>query len=180
LQGCSIFESKNNDSKSVNLLNNRVVTNETKIEKYQRLKTLNTHLINTSDKLFVKMERKIQNMTMDLLSKVNDQNESITVAPVSISESINSTYTEVRSHMASLFINELMDFGFPVMAYQDEVKVSKLALHSYLSKDIYNDNSFLLIAYIKDTTTGQIKSTAQVQLETNLIVYSKDGIQVDL
>ena len=176
LQGCS---NTRVDQKYINTLVNekQLIKEETSLNKYNRLQRQNKDDIEDGSELFSIMERKIQHITMDLFAELNNRKESLEVSPITISDKISFEKIEVRGHIKSLIIKELLEYGFLVMPYQSG---SKLTLLTHLSQDIYQNHGYMLTVFIKDNISGEIRATAQVQLENNLIKDLKDGVNVSL
>jgi hypothetical protein len=182
VQGCTSFNTKN-DKSDLNITNrsdNELMTkDETQIEIYNS--SQDTHHKNikkdSKNELVSEIEREIQHLTMDLVAKLKklNVNQSIVVMPVSLSSQMPSSFSEAREHIASLFINELFEFGFPVAVYQKEQKISDLTLESHIS--LYQGR-YIINSYIKSTASGYIKSTAKATLSTNLLEQLEDGVKV--
>jgi hypothetical protein len=176
LQGCS---SSSVDQKPIDtLVNEKQINKEVaRLKKYNRLQRQNKDNIEHASELFSKMERKIQYLAMDLFAKLNNRKESIEVSPVTLSDKISFENIEVRGHINSLLINELIDYAFPVVSHNTG---SQLTLFTHLSQGIYQKHEYILTAFIKDNTSGEIKSSAQIKLENNLIKDLKDGVNIRL
>ncbi|MFT6777002.1 MAG: hypothetical protein ACJAV1_000915 [Paraglaciecola sp.] len=176
LQGCS---SSSVDQKPIDtLVNEKQINKEVaRLKKYNRLQRQNKDNIEHESELFSKMERKIQYLAMDLFAKLNNRKESIEVSPVTLSDKISFENIEVRGHINSLLINELIDYAFPVVSHNTG---SQLTLFTHLSQGIYQKNGYILTSFIKDNTSGEIKSSAQIKLEDNLIKDLKDGVNIRL
>ena len=124
-----------------------------------------------------KIKNEVKRITLKLLSKLDvlDGNKSIIIEPITIADKMPSKFTEVRNQIEFLLINEMFEFGIPVMDYSRKNKGSDLILQSHLS--LYQE-SYMLSTFVKSRASGEIKSAAQIPLDNNLLEQLKDGVRV--
>jgi len=172
VQGCTSLNS-NNDSLNENISNGTVqIEKHSKEQKEYNRKEKG----NFKKKIVTDIEREIQYLTMDLLAKLNEKNikKTIIVSPITLADEMPSEFIQVREHITYLFINELFEFGFPVIESQNK-RSSELTLESNIS--LYQ-GSYIINTYIKSTDSGQIQSMAKSILATNLLEQLEDGVRV--
>lgn len=178
--GCSIFENNDTEKKRKQKPATQVVIKgETQLEKYARLRAENNKNLksNLPSEQAKKIKNEVKRITLKLLSKLDvlDGNKSIIIEPITIADKMPSKFTEVRNQIEFLLINEMFEFGIPVMDYSRKNKGSDLILQSHLS--LYQE-SYMLSTFVKSRASGEIKSAAQIPLDNNLLEQLKDGVRV--
>ncbi|MBU2969680.1 hypothetical protein KO527_10010 [Pseudoalteromonas sp. C2R02] len=178
--GCSIFENNDTEKKRKQKPATQVVIKgETQLEKYARLRAENNKNLksNLPSEQAKKIKNEVKRITLKLLSKLDvlDGNKSIIIEPITIADKMPSKFTEVRNQIEFLLINEMFEFGIPVMDYSRKNKGSDLILQSHLS--LYQE-SYILSTFVKSRASGEIKSAAQIPLDNNLLEQLKDGVRV--
>ena len=178
--GCSIFENNDTEKKRKQKPATQVVIKgETQLEKYARLRAENNKNLksNLPSEQAKKIKNEVKRITLKLLSKLDvlDGNKSIIIEPITIADKMPSKFTEVRNQIEFLLINEMFEFGIPVMDYYRKNKGSDLILQSHLS--LYQE-SYMLSTFVKSRASGEIKSAAQIPLDNNLLEQLKDGVRV--
>lgn len=178
--GCSIFENNDIEKKRKQKPATQVVIKgETQLEKYARLRAENNKNLksNLPSEQAKKIKNEVKRITLKLLSKLDvlDGNKSIVIEPITIADKMPSKFTEVRNQIEFLLINEMFEFGIPVMDFSRKNKGSDLILQSHLS--LYQE-SYMLSTFVKSRVSGEIKSAAQISLDNNLLEQLKDGVRV--
>ena len=178
--GCSIFENNDMEKKRKQKPATQVVIKgETQLEKYARLRAENNKNLksNLPSEQAKKVKNEVKRITLKLLSKLDvlDGNKSIVIEPITIADKMPSKFTEVRNKIEFLLINEMFEFGIPVMDFSTKNKGSDLILQSHLS--LYQE-SYMLSTLVKSRVSGEIKSAAQISLDNNLLEQLKDGVRV--
>ena len=178
--GCSIFENNDTEKKRKQKpATQTVIKGETQLEKYARLRAENNKNLksNLPSEQAKKIKNEVKRITLKLLSKLDllDGNKSIIIEPVTLADKMPSKFTEVRNKIEFLLINEMFEFGIPVMDFSRKNKGSDLILQSHLS--LYQE-SYMLNTFVKSRASGEIKSAAQILLENNLLEQLKDGVRV--
>lgn len=178
--GCSIFENNDIEKKRKQKPATQVVIKgETQLEKYARLRAENNKNLksNLPSEQAKKVKNEVKRITLKLLSKLDvlDGNKSIVIEPITIADKMPSKFTEVRNQIEFLLINEMFEFGIPVMDFSRKNKGSDLILQSHLS--LYQE-SYMLSTFVKSRVSGEIKSAAQISLDNNLLEQLKDGVRV--
>ena len=178
--GCSIFENNDMEKKRKQKPATQVVIKgETQLEKYARLRAENNKNLksNLPSEQAKKIKNEVKRITLKLLSKLDvlDGNKSIVIEPITIADKMPSKFTEVRNQIEFLLINEMFEFGIPVMDFSRKNKGSDLILQSHLS--LYQE-SYMLSTFVKSRVSGEIKSAAQISLDNNLLEQLKDGVRV--
>lgn len=178
--GCSIFENNDMEKKRKQKPATQVVIKgETQLEKYARLRAENNKNLksNLPSEQAKKVKNEVKRITLKLLSKLDvlDGNKSIVIEPITIADKMPSKFTEVRNQIEFLLINEMFEFGIPVMDFSTKNKGSDLILQSHLS--LYQE-SYMLSTFVKSRVSGEIKSAAQISLDNNLLEQLKDGVRV--
>lgn len=178
--GCSIFENNDIEKKRKQKPATQVVIKgETQLEKYARLRAENNKNLksNLPSEQAKKIKNEVKRITLKLLSKLDvlDGNKSIVIEPITIADKMPSKFTEVRNQIEFMLINEMFEFGIPVMDFSRKNKGSDLILQSHLS--LYQE-SYMLSTFVKSRVSGEIKSAAQISLDNNLLEQLKDGVRV--
>jgi hypothetical protein len=178
--GCSIFENNDMEKKRKQKPSTQVVIKgETQLEKYARLRAENNKNLksNLPSEQAKKIKNEVKRITLKLLSKLDvlDGNKSIVIEPITIADKMPSKFTEVRNQIEFMLINEMFEFGIPVMDFSRKNKGSDLILQSHLS--LYQE-SYMLSTFVKSRVSGEIKSAAQISLDNNLLEQLKDGVRV--